>query len=525
MSSENVLRHQMPRRHSDSVLAETSFIKSNQPSQNNGSFSTSMAHKVRGISIDMSVVLGDVASIERHRRCISPISVASADQPVPPMRPRAPTSTTGASPMAVSSQSQSTIKLPSFNGLNISNANAFVASRRSKILANVSSRIAKIQEDTKSNSAGQPSSTNSLVSLTHDEQQNSNFQRVTNSQHGNITKSPVLNSIQECKTEESAVSSTLEGEVISDAQLSEELKIFVDEYPPDKYLSLLDLLRNNKFLHKLDIVRNRIDQGARTRRSADLDHLFHVLHFLSNSLKELCLQNLRLQDLTSVSLGVYDHVSIEHLQLTMESGTLDENTTKAIASMPRLLSIELEVRQSFPIWPLLDSKSLTILSIVSTHFAFDASDVIAMADKLETNSILQVLDLEPLVPAWCLVTLITSLRSCQDSRLETFQFSCRTEDEKDGDACMIEMIKLMKRPCSKLRVIWNYCFESFRVSDVVKDMTMSVLYICNILQQFHVFMEREEYGAIKCHVLERNMMRLQANERTTTDLSTDFCNL
>jgi hypothetical protein len=90
---------------------------------------------------------------------------------------------------------------------------------------------------------------------------------------------------------------------------------------------------------------------------------------------------------------------------------------------------------------------------------------------------------------------------------------------------MVEMIKLMKRHCSKLRVIWNHDFESFHVSDAVKEMTMSVLYICNILHQFHVFRESKEYGAIKCHVLERNMMELHAMETTSTNLSTDMYEL
>ncbi|KAL3909763.1 MAG: hypothetical protein SGILL_007956 [Bacillariaceae sp.] len=172
--------------------------------------------------------------------------------------------------------------------------------------------------------------------------------------------------------------------------------------------------------------------------------------------------------------------------------------------MPQLVSLELEVKESFPVWPLLDSTSLTVLSIVGEHFVFDASDILDMSDKLEENSTLQILDLKPRIPAWCLVTLITSIRSCPDSKLETFQFSCKPKDEQDADACMLEIIKLTKRPQSELRVVWNHCSELFHVSKQVQDMAMMSLYLCDVLQQFQVFKESEEYRDVKTHVLERN---------------------
>jgi hypothetical protein len=106
--------------------------------------------------------------------------------------------------------------------------------------------------------------------------------------------------------------------------------------------------------------------------------------------------------------------------------------------------------------------------------------------------------------------------------LETLQFSCQTDDEKDGDACMVEMIKLLRRQQSKLRVVWNHCFESFMVSEEAKDRVLSALYVCNTLQQFHVFMESKEYGAVKCHVLERNMRAWKENAE---DISADLYEL
>jgi hypothetical protein len=520
-------------------------LSSDRPKTEN-KLTSRLADKMRGISIDMNLVLDDTATSVKQSSYISPISVASADQPRPPMRPKATTPIEEAMSHAPSPKpTQAAATQPTSNRLNIQNAKSFASSRRSKIFAKVSSRISRLRDDkTSENATGQDdrvgtsgahkttvkqlkqSMTSTKIESSWKNREETEVYSATSPEITHAAneneKSPMFDSIQECTTEETALSSTLEGEVISDAQNADELEIYVDEYPHDKFLSLMDLLRANKVIQNLVIIRNRFDQGERTRRTADLDHLFHVLHILANSLVELSLQNIRLQDLTSISLGLYDHNSIEHLRITMETGTLDEETAKAMASLPKLLSLELEVHASFPLWPLLDSKSLTILSVVSNGFVFRSSDVLTMADKLETNSTLQVLDLEPRIPAWCLVTLITSLRSCSYSSLETLQFSCQTDDEKDGDACMVEMIKLLRRQQSKLRVVWNHCFESFMVSEEAKDRVLSALYVCNTLQQFHVFMESKEYGAVKCHVLERNMRAWKENAE---DISADLYEL
>ncbi|KAG7338181.1 hypothetical protein IV203_026046 [Nitzschia inconspicua] len=519
----------MPRRrHSASFVVEASA-----PCQSNHQSENRLENIFRKISIDCdtNVVLEqDHATYNKPpRNSISPASVASSNQPLLPTRLTTPNSQSvkdasinPTSPQPETTASTMTASTTSSGRRNRQTGTALLSSRRSKILAKMAKRTTRLRDDKSGVNVDSPVSLQSDSSTRDTPRANGVFfttQFNACDSKDELNKMTTSDTVNMCSTELTAVSSTLEGEEIPDAQTAEELVFYVDEYPHDKFLLLLDLLRSNKVIQKLDIVRNGLHEGEQTRRSSDLDHLFHVLHILSGSLMELNLQNLRIQDLASVSLGLYDHHSIEHLQLTMESGTLDEDTVKAISSMPRLLSLELEVRESFPVWCLLESKSLTILSVVSNHFVLDSSDVLAMADILESNTTLQVLVLEPRMPPWCLVTLITSLRCCSDSSLETFQFSCRTKDEKDGDACMVELIKLILRRQSKLRVIWNHWFESFLVSEEVKDRVMSALYVCNKLQQFHVFMESKEYGAIKCHVLERNMIEWK---KSLGNLSTEY---
>jgi hypothetical protein len=314
----------------------------------------------------------------------------------------------------------------------------------------------------------------------------------------------VFYSIRDRKTEPDTPQMTKRTKAFH-TQHIKDLKICVDAYSHPHYMELVESLSMSRGVRTLSVIRKHESEGIRTRRPADLDHLFHVLHSLSVSLSELYLWNFRLQDLTSLSLGLYDHASIQHLQLHMETGTLDEDAAKTLGSMPQLVSLELEVKASFPVWPLLSSNALTVLSVVGDHFVFGAADVLDMSDTLETNSVLQILDLEPQIPAWCLMTLVTSIRASPDSNLETFQFSCKTEDEQDGDACMLEIIKLMKRQHCKLRVLWNHCSEFFQASKELQDSAITSLYVCDNMHQFQVFRESDEYRDLKTHVLERNM--------------------
>ena len=319
-----------------------------------------------------------------------------------------------------------------------------------------------------------------------------------------VEKVVAPNSIGDCRTEPDTPQMT-NCTMSSHTQQLQDLKICVDAYSHSQYLELIEALSMNRGVRTVSVIRKHQSEGIRTRRPADLDHLFHVLHSLSASLSELYLWNFRLQDLTSLSLGLYDHESIQHLQLHMETGTLDESAARALGTMPQLVSLELEVNESFALWPLVESNSLTVLSIVGGHFVFDASHILDASDKLETNGSLQILDLEPRMPAWCLVTLVTSIRSCPNCSLETFQFSCKPNGVQDGDACMLEIIKLIKSKQSKLRVVWNHCAESFEVCKDAQNMAMSALYVCDAMHQFHVFLESDEYSDLKQHVLDRNV--------------------
>ena len=175
----------------------------------------------------------------------------------------------------------------------------------------------------------------------------------------------------------------------------------------------------------------------------------------------------------------------------MEHGTLDQQTMQAIVSMPSLVSLELEVNESFPVWSLLESDSLVLLGVFSTRFDFTSNDVLRLAGRIRTNSVLKVLDLEPRIPSWCIGAAMASLRFSHTSRLETFRFSCRNDNnESQGDACMSEILKTIEYE-TPLRVLWNHSRELFSVSEEVRRKTLSAVSLNPSLEQFNLFAENE----------------------------------
>jgi len=279
----------------------------------------------------------------------------------------------------------------------------------------------------------------------------------------------------------------------SDVKTAKSLNLFVDEYPQTSFFSLLDSLQSNRAIERIVIFRKgTTNKEIRTRTLDDMDDLFDVIRNLSKSLVELVLCNFHPEDLSSFCLGIGDHPSIGYLQLHMEHGTLDQQSMQIIASMPSLVSLELEVNKSFPVWSLLESDSLVLFGVVSTRFDFTPNDVIRLASRIRTNSVLKVLDLEPRIPSWCMGAVMASLRFSHISRLETFRFSCQNDNNEDqGDACMAEILKTIEYD-TPLRMLWNHSHECFSVSAEMRRKTLSAVSRNPSLEQFSLFAENEE---------------------------------
>ena len=343
-------------------------------------------------------------------------------------------------------------------------------------------------------------------------------------------------------------------------------RLFIDKYTEDEFWDILDALNSNHVVQKIVIFRskdipvddkdeeddgddnnggdyynddndenqNNIVSGSnksssktklprRRRSSDDVDYLFHVLRSLQ-TLTELNIWNLTNDDLASLSLGLVDHPSIVYLQLHFLTGTLDETVGKAIATtMRKLVSVEVEVSKSFPLWPFATSQSLSVLSVVSNRFKWESRHILPFVDRLERNggSALTVLDLEPEMSCECLCEMISSIRSSSSSSflstnrdeghvcpLETLQFNCQTQNKAEGDELCDELSKLIESNEHRLRVVWNHRYESLAVHYEKSESTIVKSIECSsFIEQFHVFVESRDFSSQKENLLKANIDR------------------
>jgi hypothetical protein len=286
-----------------------------------------------------------------------------------------------------------------------------------------------------------------------------------------------------------------------DVQIAEFLRLFLDDYPKSQYWPLLNCLHSNQVVEKIVVFRKRQTDGERIRTPEELDSFFFTLASLHVPLRELHLWNFRSEDLTVLTNGLSNSRRLEYIQLHLESGTIDENLAKALASLHGLISLELEVNESFPVALILESKSLLVLGIICNNFEFQAEHIVAMAQKLESNNVLTVLDIEPRIPTFCLRVLVHALRS--NRTLETFQFSCEGVNQ-DGDSTLLEILNTLSVN-KRLRVLWNHCYESLVISEAIKKKVLQVLLKNQTIEQFHVFCEDPNFMYKKNALLDRNI--------------------
>jgi hypothetical protein len=277
----------------------------------------------------------------------------------------------------------------------------------------------------------------------------------------------------------------------------ETLRLFLDDYSEVDYWPFLDALNSDEVVQKIVVFRKRQTDRVRTRSTQELDCFFHILHNLS-SLRELHLWNFTQDDLQVLSNGIANHPWLEYVQLHFESGTMDYGLSKALASLPSLISLELEVNATFPAAPLLDSQSLNVLSIISNQFDFELEHITELVNKLERNSVLTVLDLEPRIPTDGLLVLMNALRT--NRSLDTLQFCCHSANEEEADSLLQEVLETFSVN-TNLRVIWNHSYESWSVTEGMKTKVLDVLRRNGTLEQFHVFVEDPNFWYKKNRLL------------------------
>jgi hypothetical protein len=232
-----------------------------------------------------------------------------------------------------------------------------------------------------------------------------------------------------------------------------------------------------------------------------MDCLFRVIN-RSYTLTDLLLSNFGPEDLCYLSRGLAHHASLQHLQIHFETGTLSHSFCRILATLPNLISLEAQVCHTFPISELLNSTSLSIISILcsKTAFAFAGEEMLRLAKNLEHNTTLSVLSLEPFICSNVALPAILHVLKTSNRCLETFQFSCGIATFELGDWALEQMLDTLEAN-SQLRVLWNNCYESWSVTAPMRQRALQVLKQHQSIEQFHVYPEPADYWYRKNNIL------------------------
>ena len=283
------------------------------------------------------------------------------------------------------------------------------------------------------------------------------------------------------------------------------IRLFIDDYSDANFWPLLDSLYFNLNIRKLILFRRRQCDRSLVRTQQEMDCLFRVVNRLASSLSEIHMWGCNTEDQGVLSRGLANNASLEYVQLHFETGSLSTMFSKALTSLPNLVSLEVEVTESFQLSLLLDSPSLGVLSVIcpaSARFTFPDEEMVRFSEKLEENKNLQVLSIEPLISVTvALPAIVAVLKRKKNRTIQTLQFS--SAPPKNQDDALLPILESLNK--TSLRVLWNNCHESWNVSHKVQQRLLQVLNLNTTLEQCQVFAESNDYWTEKCSILERNL--------------------
>ncbi len=288
---------------------------------------------------------------------------------------------------------------------------------------------------------------------------------------------------------------------------SNSLRLFLDDYSEANYWPMLDSLCFNKCLQKLVVFRNGKTAMSRVRTDQEMDCFFRVLTRLtSTTLSELHLWNFGPDDQSTLCRGLAYNTSLEYIQIHLETGAISPSLCRTLATLPKLVSLEIEVSSSFAISELLSSTSLGVLSVICTNnpFYFDSKEILRFAKKLEANTTLSVLSIEPCISSDASLSAILHTLKTKNRSLETFQFSSAAFTVEEGDG-VVELMLNTLHANSHLRVLWNHLYESWSVSANMRQKVLGALQQHKTIQQFHIFPEAADFWFKKNNILQNNV--------------------
>jgi hypothetical protein len=278
---------------------------------------------------------------------------------------------------------------------------------------------------------------------------------------------------------------------------TETAKIHVDEYQTCAFNRILTYLKTNENLSELTVCRG----GAHTRTAAQMKQFLDEVGGLQN-LRKLVLLAFSKEDMDVLEPILIVHPTLESLHLHLASGYIKRPLLKAIASIPYLEELKIEVNASFPVAVVLESKSLKSLCVLSKKFLFRDNHMLAVGSRMEHNHTLTWLDIMPQMSQFAFRVLVYALRS--NNTLTSLLVSI-VGNAKESDKSLAELSETLKVNATLVNV-WNHSYPLLQVSNETKENVLELLMEVRAVNKFHVFDEDAMFWLKKKTAMERRKM-------------------
>jgi len=263
------------------------------------------------------------------------------------------------------------------------------------------------------------------------------------------------------------------------------LKLFVDLYQKDTFENIVSAIQELKGLQGLVICRALAKNRSTYRTSQEIKSLFDATKGIQQ-LDSLTLLNFDSGSMTNLAMMIQKQPLLYRLQIQLLDGTLNGEILGVMATSPRLTHVSLDIKESFSIGTLMNSKSLESVCVNSRDLELKNSHVRTLIYSLQTNFTLTTLDLGPSISLEQFQSLCVTLR--QNYRLESLRVNLKLNTEEESSIAALELVNLFRENDFLLNV-WNYSSQSCGICPANKRDVCAALRSNKSMQEFKFFSE------------------------------------
>jgi hypothetical protein len=270
---------------------------------------------------------------------------------------------------------------------------------------------------------------------------------------------------------------------IGSSKATKSLTLNLDEYDDNQFELMVQHIKGRSDLARLEVYRNTPSKkGRKGRDMSDLGRFFSEVGGLS-SLQEVVLWNFTPECAWLLTCFLKERPALKSFRLHHARGTASQDLLKALAQLPTLTKLVLEMQYDFPVDILLTSTSLRSLKIDGSY-TLSQNNMARSMRILGRNKTLKSLDLKPFVTDLGIHELVSAIQI--NKTLEKLSFSYRSPSIRASGDALLDMAKTLSQNRT-LKEVVNRRYRSVAVSNDVRCLADEFLQASATLERFQFY--------------------------------------